>query len=213
MNNYFLMERDRAMLLIFIAVIIILIVIIATPFIYKSYKETFTPPNKPKIKDHDHEKILGIKVYITGFRVETPLSLRNSTASVYAKVYADGQLVAILPNIPFKAEIDKEYTVNWSTPTIHVNNNVGEHQIKIEFYGNKKLLDINGKNASKKEGGKILVIYYYLGNVGHEESFSGDGSNDGNNNNKWMLPKILKILFMEKDAFIQGKIVTVNAAG
>jgi len=231
-----MIERERAMILIFIGVIIILIVIIATPFIYKSYKETFTPPNKPKLEDHDGDGLpdnidpdddndgipdaedlvpyadAGIKVYITGFRIKTPLSLRNSTASVYAKIFIDGELAATLPNTPYTVEVDKDYAVNWSTPIINVDDGIGEHTIKIELYGNKKLLDINGENASKKDGEKILIVNYYIGNeVGHEERFSGDGSNDGNNKKWAFIPLRLKILFMEKDAFIQGEIVTVNA--
>ena len=154
----------------------------------------------------------GIKVYIYGFRIKTPLSIRNSTAKVYAKIYIDENLVATLPNTPYNAEIDKDYSVNWSTPIINVDDSIGEHRIRIEFYGNKKLLDINGENATKKEMGKILVINYYIGNeIGHKESFSDDGSNDDNNKNMWLLPRALKVLFMEKDASIYGEILTANA--
>ena len=154
----------------------------------------------------------GIKVCIYGFRIKTPLSLRNSTAKVYAKVYIDGSLVATLPNPPYNAMIDRDYNVNWSTPVINVDDSIGEHIIKIEFYGNKKLLDINGENSTKNKGGRVLEISYYIGNeVGHRESFSNDGSND-DNNKKWaFIPLKWKILFMEKDAYIYGEISTENA--
>ena len=66
----------------------------------------------------------------------------------------------------------------------------------------KRLLDINGNDASKNDAGKILDINYYIGNkIGHSQSFINDGSSDGNDG----------LLSKEKDAFIKGRIVTVNA--
>lgn len=156
----------------------------------------------------------GIKVCIYGFRIKTPLSVRNSTVEIYAKVYIDDTLVATLPNTPYSAEIDMDYVVNWSTPVVNVDDSVGEHIITIEMYGNKKLLDINGEDATKKDSGKLLIIHYYIGNeVGHSQSFSDDGSDDGNNENLWLLPRFMKVLLMEKDASVYGEVITENAGG
>lgn len=162
------------------------------------------PDNAPDLVPYNDA---GIKVYIYGFRIKDFLIDRQQTAKIFIRVYIDDELVATLPNEAYEVEIDKEYNVNWSIPVINIKDNIGEHKIKIEmyyydFFNIKRLLDINGNDASKNDAGKILEMNYYIGNrIGHYLTFSNDGSNDGND----------KFLQKEKDAFIEGKIITVDA--
>ncbi len=149
----------------------------------------------------------GIRVYIEDIRIKDFLVGKQPTGKIFIKVYVDNNLIATLPNEAYEVEIDKDYAVNWSTPIINVPDNVAEHNVKIEMYyydrfNVKRLLDINGNDASKDDAGKILDMNYYIGNkIGHSMSFVNDGSSDGNDN----------LLYKEKDAFIKGRIVTVNA--
>jgi len=242
-----MLSRDKGMLVIFAAIIVIIMVIIATPFVYKSYKEVFNPnkdsdgdgvpdsqdafPHNPKEwKDSDHDGIgdnedpdndndgilnendylpyndAGIKIYIDDIRVKDFLVGRQKTGKIFVKIYVDDELIATIPNEPYEIEIDKDINVNWSAPTINVKDDVAYHKVKIElyyydFFNIKRLLDINGNDNSRDDKGRVLEINYYIGNtIGNYLTFANDGSNDNN------------IFPNEKDAYISGKIVTVDAS-
>ncbi|HHO57321.1 MAG TPA: hypothetical protein ENJ70_02070, partial [Thermoplasmatales archaeon] len=114
-----------------------------------------------------------IKVEIYKIRINDPPYGKPfaTTTTIYAKIYIDDVMYLLPPEGEKEVPIDEDVIVNWSV-TQNVPDNVARHTVKIELYykGVKdSLIDINGENNSKEEGGKILEINYDIGNkVGNQ---------------------------------------------
>jgi len=150
-----------------------------------------------------------IQVEIYKIRIKDYLVLNQQIGKIYAKIYIDENMYVLPAEGVKEVPIDEDTILNWSIKQ-NIDDSVGYHTIKIEFYykdilNRDKMMDINGKDADK-ETGKTLTINYYIGNkVGNQYPEGGiykieDGSDDGNSG-----------LFNEKDARIYFRIVTVDA--
>ena len=147
----------------------------------------------------------GIKVTVDRIRIKDFLVDRKTTGKIFLKIYIDNEEF-VLPAEGFKeVNIDEDVYLNWSV-TKNIPDDVGYHTIKLELYykdllNTNKIIDINGKDADKKDG-RTLAINYYIGNrIGSSISSIEDGSDDGNYS---PIP-----IFDEKDALIRYTITTV----
>ena len=150
-----------------------------------------------------------VEVEIHKIRVKDYLVPTKQTAKIYAKIYIDDVMYLLPSDGVEEVPIDEDKILNWTVKQ-NIEDNIGHHTIKIEFYykdvlGREKPLDINGEDANK-DTGKAITIDYYIGNKVGNQYPSGstyavsDGSDDGNSG-----------ILDEKDARIYFRIVTVDA--